>query len=612
MLGRTDSRARLLVLLLAVVVASAAVVGRLAWWQVVQRQSLADLARRQTSLRMEIPSQRGSIYDRSGTVVLATTVDRDRIVAATDTMSPTDRTSLGTGLAAILGLSPTDAASLQAKIDSGRPYVILASGLTPGQSDQVRQAVAAGRIPFVSLEPQAVRVYPQAGGGPDSTLAAQLLGFVNSAGQGQYGVEQQYQDVLAGSPRVVLAQRDANSQPIPLTEQVVSPGIPGSDLRLTIDAGLQTNVEQELMTAWVADHPVSASAVVMDPYTGEVYAEASYPSYDANQYATVAASDPGRFVDPVISQVFEPGSVFKLFTVVAGLESGTVTPTTRFNDTGTLRLDGGRTKIHDADRKAMGMIELQDGIAYSRNVVAAKVALGLDPSTNAAAIQLFKVWTRFGFNRPTGIDLAGEVGGLLRDPAITPWQQIDLANGAFGQGVAVTPIQLATAYATMLNGGTYIQPHVVEAIGGQPTAPTSRGRVMSPTLTPTLTALMNHVVTTVPFYRDRTLIPGLYVGGKTGTAQIWDAKLNGGHGAWMDNIFNYAFIGFVGRTAGHPDLVIAIQIHQARPTIARIGEIEMPIMSFALFRRIATDAMAVPGLVPTTPESVAAVGPAAP
>ncbi|MEA2620098.1 MAG: hypothetical protein QOC97_871, partial [Chloroflexota bacterium] len=157
-------------------------------------------------------------------------------------------------------------------------------------------------------------------------------------------------------------------------------------------AGLQLTVEQELLAAWVADKAKSASAVVMDPYTGEVYAMATYPSYDANDYQAIAASDPSRFINPVVASVYEPGSVFKMMTAAAALTNGTVTTSTRIKDTGTLHLDNGRTKIDDADRKGMGWMTFEDGVAYSRNVVAAKVALGLGKTTAESSSILYDLW----------------------------------------------------------------------------------------------------------------------------------------------------------------------------------------------------------------------------
>ena len=295
-----------------------------------------------------------------------------------------------------------------------------------------------------------------------------------------------------------------------------------------------------------------------------------------------------------MSTVYEPGSVFKMMTATAALGDGTVTTKSKIRDTGTLRLDGGRARVDDADHHAMGVMTFEDAVAYSRNVVAAKVALKLRKTLKASSARLFEEWRTLGFGEPSGIDVANEVGGLVRDPSVTPWRQIDLANGAFGQGIAVTPIQLAQAFAAMLNGGVLVQPRVVKAVGDRDTSPIARGRVMSEKLSGTLTKLMNHVITEVDFYRSRTLIPGVEVGGKTGTAQIWDNDRK----AWKVNLFNYSFIGYVAREPGRPDLVVAVRIEEGTPTVVRLGHLEMPVMSFELFRRIAHNAINTPDLVP--------------
>jgi cell division protein FtsI/penicillin-binding protein 2 len=288
-------------------------------------------------------------------------------------------------------------------------------------------------------------------------------------------------------------------------------------------------------------------------------------------------------------------------TAAAALERGTVTPSTRVKDVGTLRLDGGRTHIDDADRKGMGWMTFEDGIAYSRNVVAAKVALDLGDNTRESSAALHELWLRLGYGEPTGIDLAGEVAGIVRDPALTPWREIDLANGSFGQGVAVTPIQLATAFAALVNGGSLVHPHIVQGVGEGDVDVAPPIQVIDAGLSRTMVKMMRHVVTEVPFYRDRTLVPGYDVGGKTGTAQIWDPKANDGKGAWKRNLFNYSFVGFIGRQTGSPDLVVAIQIEEGTPTVARVGHLEMPVMSFELFRRIATNAITTPDLLTNRP-----------
>ncbi|MEX1168774.1 MAG: penicillin-binding protein 2 [Chloroflexota bacterium] len=602
--GRTVSRIRLLTLLLIFVVSSLALTARAAYWQVLDRDRLLLAAADQTTVRLETPSQRGDVYDRSGTVILATTVQRERLVAAPYLLSADERRATVAELARLFELDEAATLALRDKLASDSRYLVLRHGLERTMADRIRAGVANGRMFDLSLEPEPERVFPQVGGGRDTTLAAHLLGFVNRDGVGQYGVEQAYQGALAGSPRLVVADRDATGRAVLERATVIQPGTPGTDVRLTIDAGLQVRVEQELLAAWIADRAKRVSAIVLDPYTGEVYAEATYPSYDANDYRAIASADPSRFMDPVVSSVYEPGSVFKMMTATAALDLGTVTPSTRIKDVGTLRLDGGRTKIDNADRKGMGWMTFEDGIAYSRNVVAAKVALGLGDSTRESSSILYDMWLRLGYGEPTGIDLAGEVRGIVRDPALTPWREIDLANGAFGQGVAVTPIQLATAFAALVNGGMLVQPHVVQGVGDEDVPVTPPTQVIDAGLSRTLVKMMRHVVTEVPFYRDRTQVPGYDVGGKTGTAQIWDAKANGGKGAWKRNLFNYSFVGYIGRQTGIPDLVVAIQIEEGTPTVARIGHLEMPVMSFELFRRIATNAITTPDLLtdrPTVP-----------
>jgi len=589
--GRTDSGRRLLVLLVVFAVGASALVTRLGYWQLVRHDELVESAHKQIFYRAEVPSQRGQIYDRSGTIVLASSVVREKLVVAADQMTAQQQADTVAFLTGQLGLDATAGGTLAAKLQTGKPYIVVARDLTPEKTTAIETAAAAAGIEGISFESDAARSYPMAGGSPNSTLAAHLIGFVNRDGAGQYGVEQFYQDVLGGQPRIVEADRDSNGKPVLETERTVEPGVPGRDIRLTIDAGLQLAIEQEVMSARIANDAKSVSAVVMDPWTGEIYAEASYPSYDANRYTAIASEDPSLFVDPVVSHVYEPGSVFKMLTVLAGLETGTTSLERIYRDTGRMRL-AGDTRIDDADNQAMGELKLEDAIAYSRNVVAAKVALGLAPTTGDASTILHEVWTRMGFGQPTGIDVAGEVRGLVNDPAITAWRQIDLANGSFGQGVAVTQIQLAAAYAAMVNGGTLVHPHVVAGVGTEAvTAPTDEP-VIDPSLSPDLAALMEHVFQN-PWYVDQARTPGYWIGGKTGTAQVWDAEKQ----KWLFNTYNFSCVGFIGREKGHPDLVVAVRISEAPPNRNALGQILLPVTSVELFRRVATDAVTTPGLL---------------
>ncbi|HYN48761.1 MAG TPA: penicillin-binding protein 2 [Candidatus Nanopelagicales bacterium] len=612
MLGRTDSRARARLLLAVLLVFGVACVARLGYWQLARHDWLVAQARDQVTVRTEIAANRGTIYDRTGTVTLATTIRRDRLVAYPTSLAGetpearTHRAEIAATLAGILGLGGDDAAELRTRIDSGKAYVVLARGLTTGQSNAVRAALDTGLLTQVRLEAEAVRVYPLEGGAPRTTIAAHLLGFANREGDGQYGVEGRWQDALAGAPRIVLAERDAAGHPNLEQAVTLEAGSPGVDITLTIDASLQLAVEREVYAAWVADRAKSVSAVVLDPATGEILAQATYPSYDANDYAAIAAKSPERFLDPVVAAVYEPGSVFKMVTAAAVLEAGVVKRTSGVQDQAILRLDGGKAFVTNADKGSKGRLTFEDAVAWSRNVVMSKVALKLGPTAQAAAEVLHGTWAKLGFGTLSGVDVAGEVPGMTRDPARTTWRQIDVANGAFGQGVAVTILQLATAYSAMANGGILPIPHVVARVGAEAVVTGDRGRVLTPALSADLVKIMRRVPLAVPFYRDRTLIPGYVVGGKTGTAQIWDGEKK----RWKINVFNYSFVGFVGRRS--PEVVVAVRIEEGRPTVQRIGQIEMPVESFELFRRVATDAMATLDLAPVPASASASPSPAAP
>lgn len=590
MLGRTDRRLRLIALLGVFVLVAGSLGARLGYWTLARSSYLSARALQQLEHTQTSPAQRGPIYDRSGTVLLATTAYRN-LLSAYPAQLTADQADAMTGrLAAILKLDAAGAAALHDQLAGGAPYAVLARQLTDAQSEQVRQGLADGSLVQLNLEPQPIRVYPDPGGAPSTTLASQLLGFVNAAGQGQYGVEQHYQQLLAGSPRVTTGLVDIAGQPMADAQQVVDAGQPGASLRLTIDAGLQLQLEKELYTAWVADGASSASAVVLDPTDGSVLAWASVPGYDDNAYAQVAASDPGRFVDPIVSKVYEPGSVMKMFVAAAGFQSGKLTPTQRFNDSGSMRIDG--YTIYDSDHRPMGMLRFEDGVAYSRNIVATRAAMTLGKGTEAAATVLYNMWQTLGVGRTTGVDVAGEVPGIAANPAVQPWAAIDLANRSFGQGVAVTLLQLASSYATMANGGWTVQPHVVAAVDGRPVAQPPRRQVLSTAVSAELQALMVHVVTAVPFYRAGTHIPGYIVGGKTGTAQIWDPR----HNDWLPNTFDQSFVGFVGQS--RPQAIIAVRLSHVVPKVLGQGVLIYPINEFGLFRRIAIDTIDALGIPP--------------
>ena len=604
MLGRTDSRARLFLLLLAVVVASTGMVARLAYWQIGQQRALSDMASQGSIYTKTIPAQRGAIYDRTGTIVLARTIYLYRVIGDPHDLTDVQKARTTIALIDYLSLGDEDAAKIRAAMATSSYYILLATDVDADVVQEMLKDQSNGGLLGISFEQQPVRVYPQAGGAPHTSLAAQLLGFVNAAGNGQYGVEQKYDAALAGRAEIVQIDPTVMG---PSGTQIVDPGSPGQDLRTSIDASLQLQVEQEVFAAWVADKAKTVSAVVMDPKTGEILAEASYPTYDANVYSKVADQNPDLFMDPVVTRAYEPGSVFKMLTASAALQTRTTLLSTQLNDTGIIKLPGGQ-EIADADRKAKGWMSFGDMVAWSRNVGVSQAAFRLGKSTTAASKVLYQTWQSYGIGQKTGMDVAGEVSGIARNPALEPWAKMDLANASFGQGVAATPIQVVRAYAAMVNGGNLVTPRVVlsDSRIGEAAAVTQTGTpVISASVASSLTGLMEHVLTAVPSYAQRTYVRGYYVGGKTGTAQIWDQKLDNGNGGWKVNDYNYSFYGWIGHSK--PDLVFGIVIYEGTPTRIKQGVLDMPVQSYELFRRIATDAVTTER-IPPNPDGPAPPG----
>lgn len=603
MLGRTDVRLRLVVVLILFVAMSAGATVRLAYLQVAEAPELRERAMAQMQRSSERAPVRGAILDRRGTI-LATTAYRDLLAAYpanidTDQLEPTIA-----GLAGILALDEAGTADLREKLSGGDEYVVIAREISPEQSEAVRAGLAdpdeASRLTGLGLEPRAIRVYPNPGGMPGTTLASQLIGFMAEDGQGNYGIEGNYDAALAGVPTKLASLRDPSGRILAGSARVVEEGQDGADIRLTIDADLQLQLEKELYAAWVADRAKRVSAVVLEPGTGAVLAWASVPGYDANDYKQVAASSSELLSDPIASAVYEPGSVMKMLTAATALENGTITLREKVRDAYGLRFGG--HVVRNADRRSMGRIRFEDVIAYSRNVATARVAMEMAPTVEGAAALLFETWQRFGIGRRTGIDLAGEGNGMVVDPASREWLPVDLANRAFGQGVAVTQVQLAVAYAAMANGGYLVRPYLVQSTGAEEIEPVPPERIIDESLSDELRALMEYVLTEVDWYRAGTEMPGYVVGGKTGTAQIWDGE----RARWYPDLFNFSFVGFVGTS--QPEAVIATRIEEARPTVAGPGILNLGITSYELFRRIATDTVTaldvppLPVIEPSAPD----------
>jgi cell division protein FtsI/penicillin-binding protein 2 len=582
-MGRTDRRMRALALLVVFVLFGTATGLKLGHVQVAAAPELQRRVQARLASATEADPVRGQIIDRNG-VVLAHTAWVDKLSASPEFIPSRRRQGVVEELATTLGLDEKGRQDLQAQLTGGGRYAVLARRVDTMHSAAIRQGIAAGRLPGIALEPQQVRTYPNPGGAPGTTLASQLLGFVTADGRGRYGIEQRYDDLLSGRGGMLASLALPRGAGLPPADAAGGVG-EGQTVQLTIDASLQLLLEKQLYHAWVLDDAARVSGVVLDPHTGEILAWASVPGYDANDFASVWQRDPWLLSDPIASGVYEPGSVMKVFTAAAALSSGSFSLKSRIQDSSALRLDG--KVVRNADHKSMGRMRFEDVIAYSRNIGTAKIALGLGPSLRKSSARLFETWKAFGLGRPTGIDIAGEERGIVRDPRKRPWTPLELANQSFGQGVALTQVQLAAAYAAIANGGYRIRPHFLV---GDTKPLQKRDRILDPKVAEQMRSVLHHVTAAVPHYAAGSLIKGYEVGGKTGTAQIWDTR----QGRYLPRTFNFSFVGYVGNE--RPEAVIAVRIHDTRPKVLGQGILELQISSYELFRAIALDVIRSVGI----------------
>ena len=554
MLARTDSRARALVLLIVVSLLATTIGARLVWWQVVDRERLASMALHQLAQEQTLPAERGEITDRNGEL-LATSVELQSVFVIPPSIEDP-------GLAAALLASALDlpASEVQARIDNDRSWAWLRRRVSPEMANQVRRLDIRG----VGMLPETKRVYPVQGVADGTTIAAQLIGYVDNDGAGSFGVEQAEDAMLAGSAGSVSAQEDVAGRRIADSVTLLREPIDGRDLRLTIDTGVQHLLEQEMYASFVTNSAAGVTGVIMDAETGAILGMASYPAYDANQFAS---TDGTLFSNPAVSRQYEPGSVMKPFTIAAALDAGAITPTDTFLDDNNLEI--GRVRIHNADRGdwpyGHGPITAADVLALSNNVGAAKIGLELGRA------QLYDAFRRFGFGTPTGIELIGEASGVVWNPD-GPNASGDLtaAQNAFGQGLSMTAVQLITGYASFANGGSLVTPHVVAGwtdpdgtyhVSEQPPAE----RIMRAETAATMVDLLTNAIDNG--IADGAQIPGYTVAGKTGTAQIAgpvQVQTEDGQTEerwqYIDGWVDSSFVGFL--PAGDTKLATVILIHR--------------------------------------------------
>jgi cell division protein FtsI (penicillin-binding protein 3) len=505
---------RLRLLFALCVVASLVLAGRLAYWQTLGRADLLERARDQVRSDLVVAAQRGVIRDRNG-AILATTVELRSLYALPSRIPAADRPRVAQQLGVLLG---RDARPILAALESGAEWVYVQRWLPEGAAN----AIAALKVPGLGFQNEPKRLYP------NDAIGASVLGFVNDNGDGVNGVEGYYDAMLRGTDGRLVVERDPANRDLAVgLREAIAPRN-GADLTLTIDLVAQTAAERELAAAMKKERAASGSILVIDPTDGSIRALASAPTYDPG---AVRLADPEALRDRAIAWPFEPGSTMKAITIAAALNERVVKPSDAYNDVG-YTIVGGR-RLNNALGKAYGPTTVTQVLERSLNAGAAWVGQKL------GAQRLADYFGRFGFGKPTGVDLAGEVSGTMRP--LVEWYPVDVGTASFGQGMSASPLQLAMAYAALANGGTLYRPYVVanrrDADGEHRTAPVAVNRVVTPETAATVRGMLLSTVDNG--IAHNAAIAGFSVAGKTGTAQIASPD-----GSYVDDLYVSSFAGF--------------------------------------------------------------------
>ena len=520
---------------------------RTAWLGAVKGPSLQRLANTQQVVELNVPARRGAISDRHG-IELAVSEPADDVAAAPYLIE--DKLGVARRIAPLLDAGQDD---VLRKLNARGGFVYLARNLPGTRSAKLRKLNIEG-LQFV---PSSRRDYPR------RWLASQVLGVVGIDGEGRTGLEYARDSILRGSDGTRRIVRDALGQPIVL--QDTKRARPGKDLQLALDAELQSKVEEVLAHVGVAWRPKGATAVVMDPRSGEILALANWPRVDANDLGGAPAY---AAQDRAVGFNYEPGSTFKAFTVAGALEDGVVRPDDVFHLPPSITV---------ADRQIKE--------AHDRGAVDLTTAQILKTSSNVGTVLIgqrlgaesFDRWVRrFGFGRPTGVELAGEESGqVLR---LNRYSGSSMGNLPIGQGESVTPLQLATAYAAIANGGIMRSPRLIDRVGGTPT-PTPRGRRVISARTAAQLRRMLEGVVEAGGTGTAAAIDGYSLAGKTGTAQ----KVDPATGTYSKTRFIASFVGFA--PARDPKLLVTVMVDEPHGAIYG-AQVAAPafqeIMRFAL------------------------------
>ncbi len=518
---------------------------RAVWLGTVKASGLKERANTQQVEDLEVPAMRGTITDRHG---LELAVSEDAVTVFANPMLIDDPVGTAAKLAPLLGRPDEDL--LEALADTDKGFVYLRRKLDPGLGEKVEELAIEG-IDTVT-EPR--RTYPQ------GAMAGQLIGAVGTDNYGLSGLEQQYEDDLHGSDGKRRLVKDALGEVVSIVETDRAEA--GEDLQLTIDATLQERVEAILGEVGATSMPKAATAVVMDPRNGEVLALANWPRVDPND---LGASPEFARQNWAVGGSFEPGSTFKAFTVAGALEEKLIRPNTLLEVPAEI-LVADRT-ISESHDGGGGSLTIANILAQSSNVGSVMIGLKL-------GAERFDKWVRrFGFGELPGIGLPGEAGGIVPTPG--EYSGSSLGNLPIGQGLAVTPMQMVSAYSALANGGIIHRPHV---IAGE----TDEGRRVVSATTATQVSRMLEGVFESGGTASAATIDGYTLAGKTGTAEKPDPVTGG----YSEDKFFASFIGFA--PARNPRLLVSVMVDEpkgayygaevAAPAFERIVEFALPYM----------------------------------
>ena len=496
------SSIRLFCVLLFMAGCTLALVARIGYLQIVDHDEFVQQADESHWSRESIYAQRGTIKDRDGNPLAIALTKWEVSLNPGQLTTDALRGRAFAAVAEATGISPQE---IKQKLDAAKDRsVIITNNL---EYERGKSLVSQGITGLVA-EKRVQRTYPE------GNLAAALLGFLGRDGSGLTGIEADYERELAGAPGSLVFERDSIGNPIPLGYQSSTPPQPGGDLALTIDRYIQRVVERELDAAIKKHQADGGTVIVMEPQTGAILAMASRPTFDLQN---LALNDPKAmqfFRNRAITDLYEPGSTFKLITMSSAINEGLVTPDTTYFDGGPA-IKYGRA-IDTWDHSHWGKETMTELLIHSNNVGAVWVSDQLGPDRFYQNVQ------RFGFGQPTQLGLSGEASGVMRTPKDTDWSPIDLATNAFGQGITMTPLQLATAVSAIVNGGILMRPYLVNRTEGtegiRQFKPVAVRQVISPETSRTMRMMMKDVIEKSSV--TTAMVPGFHVGGKTGTATV--------------------------------------------------------------------------------------------